>query len=101
MATQSKGEPPRSVLNLHHQAQISNYPLGTALELLEALHQPITPKLRRLAAQAVQEAEIPDLADLLVDEVLSGAALHQLLTSLAHDQSIRRPDLLEWARRFS
>ena len=101
MATILEKEPPRSVFNLHHQAQISNYPLGTAPELLQALKRPTTPKLRQIAAQAIQEAEIPEMADLLVDRVLSGAELQRLLLSLAQDQSIRRPDLLEWAARFA
>lgn len=93
--------PPRSVANLHIQAQISHVPEGTALELLKALRSPETDADRRIAAQALQEAEIAEMVDLLVDKVLTGRAMHELLATLHGSGHIRRPDLVQWSERFA
>lgn len=89
------------MINLHNHAQISHYGVGTASDLLAALKLPNCPERCRVAAQALQEAQIAELADLLVDRVLSGLELHRMLSSLSQEAAIRRPDLVEWAERFA
>jgi len=101
MAIAAAEQPPRSVVNLHHQAQISHRGVATAPELLAAMKRPDVPAHRKIAAQALQEAEIPEVADLLVDRVLSGLELHKMLSSLAQEGAIRRPDLVDWSARFA
>jgi len=101
MATAAAEQPPRSVVNLHIQAQISHGGVATAPELLAALKRPETPERRAIAAQALQEAEIPQLADLLVDRVVNGLELHQMLSNLSRHGAIRRPDLVDWSSRFA
>lgn len=101
MAHVEAERPPRSVINLHNHAQISHHGIATASELLAALKLPNTPERRRVAAQALQEAEIAEVADLLVDRVLSGLELHRMLSGLAQEGSIRRPDLVDWSERFA
>jgi len=66
-----------------------------------AITRPDTPERRSIAAQALQEAEIPDLVDLLADRVVTGRDLHALLAGLEREGAMRRPDLTEWSERFS
>ena len=101
MATKPDSQTPRSVRNLQHQAQISHRDVLPPEDLMLAITRPDSPARRRIAAQAIQEAEIPDLAELLVDEVVNGTQLHALLTRLAREGEIRRPDLIDWSTRFS
>jgi len=101
MATAAAEQTPRSVVNLHIQAQISHRNVAPASELLVALTRPDTPGRRKIVAQALQEAEIPNVADLLVDQVLSGLELHEILSGLSLDGAIRRPDLVQWSARFA
>ncbi len=94
-------QPPCSVINLRNHAQISHHSVASATELLGALKQPNTPERRSVAAQMLQEAEMAELADLLVGRVLGGRELHEMLSNLSQEGAIRQRDPIEWSERFA
>lgn len=93
--------PPRSVIRLWHEAQVSHRGIPSPEALLAAIHGRGSDDARIALGLAVQEVSETELVDLMVDKVVSGAELHDLLASLSSTGHIRRSDLVEWSEIFA
>lgn len=102
MATVKDQDIPRSVRNLWHAAQVSHQGVAPAIDILEAASTGGgTGRARHSLALGIQESTSWELIDLMVDKVLNGKGLHELLKNLNDEGFIRRNDLVEWSEVFT
>lgn len=102
MATTVDQKIPRSVQNLWHAAQVSHKGIAPVPEILEAIRNGGgAGNARHSLALGIQESTTWELIDLLLDKVLDGKKLHDLLKILNDQDFIRRNDLVAWSEIFT